>query len=149
MNPITIQIKTFKDNYNRTKEYANLSLLPTTIDYLWCAVKYGSSASDYFELEFYDKSGKARQRFLTYKLKMQLFHRVNDYSKKSLFDDKTSFFKTFPEYIHRDWLNTAEATNEEVLSFLSEHPTIIVKPIASSGGNGVKKITIGGGYYPI
>lgn len=141
MNPIAVQYNSFMENYSKTKACAKLKLIPSVIDYLWCSVKYGSSASDYFELEFYDKSGKSRSTFLTYRLKMKFFHRVNDYSKKALFDDKTKFFETFPEYIHREWLKLADASFDRFNAFVQKHSSFIAKPIAASGGKGVRLVS--------
>lgn len=139
-NPIAIQWQSFMEGYKSLMEsgdrkHHNPLLF---VDYLLCAVRYGSSASDYFDFEFYNKRHHARKTFWCYRLKKKLFHALNDYSKKPIFDDKATFLRTFDKFIGREWLDMAECDFDAFSAFCDRHGRFIAKPRASSGGKGIR-----------
>ena len=144
MNPIQaviIQTQSFGEHFNKVDKSLKLNRFFTFCDYLVCAARYGSSASDYFDFEFYNKRHNARKEFFCYKLKNKLFHKINDYGKKKIFDDKVTFLKTFSDFIGREWFDTRVGTAEEFSAFCDRHPAFIAKPAADgAGGRGVYKV---------
>ena len=142
---IKAQITSFNELYETLiadgEKYNKVFLF---VDYLICAWRYGSSASDYFDFEFYNKRHNARKQFFCYKLKRKLFRTVQDYSKKDIFDNKIKFFEAFEPFIGREWLYVPDADFAVFENFCNRHPVVIAKPHNASGGRGVRKLSFEG-----
>lgn len=143
MSQIKIQLDSFRNGYATLKEggehYCKAALF---IDYLYSAVRYGSSASDYFDFDFYDKRHHARNRFFCYRLKRKMFRTLQDYNQKEYFDDKVKFLRKFDKFVGREWLFLREAEFEDFERFCQKHSEIVIKPYNSSGGRGVERISV-------
>lgn len=112
--------------------------IPVFFDYLLSAMRYGASASDYFEYAFYDKKSDEKKQFACYKLKKKFLHRVNDYSKAHVFNNKSEFLRTFSEFVGRDFLDTTVCSEGEYREFTKKHPKFICKPQNLSCGKGIE-----------
>ncbi len=113
--------------------------IPTLFDFLLSAVKYGASASDYFDYEFFDKSGAAKKKFACYGLKRKFFHTMNDYSKRHIFDNKTEFLDVFHKYAGREYLDVSSASEDQFVDFAHKHTVFMVKHPTGSCGKGIHK----------
>ncbi len=140
MNPICYNLKKFNESFRDLKSVkGGYKYIPTLFDFLCSAVKYGASASDYFDYEFFNKSGANKKQFVCYSLKRKFFRMMNDYDKRYIFDNKIEFLKAFGEFIGRDWLDMANATENDFLKFARKHKTFIIKTQTGSCGSGVSK----------
>lgn len=150
MDAIKIQLKSFNEGYQMLAANGDKrNKLWLFIDYLICALRYGSSASDYFDFEFYDKRHHVRKEFFCYKLKRKLFRTVQDYSKRDIYDNKIKFFEAFEPFIGREWLYTPDANLAAFEAFSKRHPVVIAKPYNASGGVGVRKLQLEGENLPV
>ena len=119
-------------NYGGKKWYWLVSMF-------WCLVRYGARPIDYVRFEFYKKSGKERNRYLT-------IFRYFDMQKKfgAGFDGvsgKKQIYQTFHEFIGREWMELSKETPlNEIESFINKFGTVIAKPVGGEQGKGVMKI---------
>lgn len=143
MNPISYNLRKFNENFKNLKATGkSYKYLPTLFDFIFCIVKYGASANDYFDYEFFDKKASAKEQFVCYKLKRKFFKTMNDVSKAPIFDNKAVFLKTFQSFIGRDFLDIEDATEAQFEQFVKKHPTFMVKNPIGSCGRGIYKKTV-------
>lgn len=144
MNPIAFQLQSFSEHFENLAGKKDQYNKPAMfLDYLWSTVRYGASASDFFDFEFYNKKHALRRTYLCYKAKKQMFHALNDYSKKELFDNKVEFLTRFSAYVERDWLDMTACGLDAFRAFCEKHNEMIAKPQNLSMGRGVHKVTVG------
>ena len=75
---------------------------------LWCLVRYGARPIDYVRFAFYKKSAYERNRYLTiYRYFRSISH--FGYGMGGV-NGKVAEYRTFKEYIHRDWIEITEST---------------------------------------
>lgn len=143
MNPIKQQIESFNENYKLLTDncaWGGYNKVALFADYVWSVLRYGASAADYFEYEFYNKKHALKKQFVCYKYKTQFYHKLNDYSKASIFGDKVKFLQHFERYIKREWVDAKNCSYEEFEAFVKRHPEFIAKPQNLSCGKGVTRI---------
>lgn len=109
---------------------------------MWCNIRYGAMYDrDYTLFEFYRKSCRERNLFLTFR---RYFKLVKCFDKKTfyLLMNKTSMYQRYAEFIKRDWVIVDENTSkEEVERFLKDHNRVLVKPVSSEQGSGIYIVT--------
>ena len=110
------------------------------IDIIYCGIIYQAGYYDYQEFEFYNLNKNERRTYLTRGKNNEIVRRFNDKSFISKFENKIEFNKIFSKYLKRDWLYL-DNNLDEFITFFRKHPSIIVKPIDATGGNGVEKFT--------
>lgn len=93
---------------------------------------------DYQEFEFYNLNKEERKTYLTRGKNNEIVRIYNDKSFFHNFENKAQFNKIFNNYLRRDWL-LLDNNCDEFINFIKSHDAIIVKPIDSSGGQGVEK----------
>jgi hypothetical protein len=105
---------------------------------MWCCFRYGATHTlDYTLFEFYKKRGREINRFLTYRRFWKL---VKQFDKETFYHtiDKANCYKTYSQFIKRDWLLTNDTTNDdEIRNFIGKHHKILVKPISMDSGKGI------------
>ena len=106
---------------------------------LACLFRYGASDENYLSFEFYGKGHEYRNSFITWRRNMRIM-RETPSEIINLFLDKVRFNKRFSEYTRRGWLNCIEADSSEIMNFIFKYPSIIIKPVDSACGVGVRKI---------
>ena len=114
---------------------------------LWCLVRYGARPIDYVRFAFYKKSAYERNRYLTiYRYFRSISH--FGYGMGGV-NGKVAEYRTFKEYIHRDWIEITESTPQaSIEDFVAKHHTVIAKPVDGDQGKGVLKIeSISSGEY--
>lgn len=106
---------------------------------MWCNVRYGATHTlDYTLFEFYKKRGREINRFLTYRRFWKL---VKQFDKETFYRliDKANQYKSYAEFIRRDWLLTDDTAvdDDEIRQFVAKHKNVLVKPISSDSGKGI------------
>ncbi|MCQ2312933.1 MAG: hypothetical protein MJZ84_05740 [Paludibacteraceae bacterium] len=129
--------------------YTYLKHLPKPYVYVWpfyaidmviSHKKYGTIDEDYMSLGFYALSDKERKKYVTTRYLFAEEFKNKFYSNKDfdLIMNKSEFNKVFAKFLQRQWLYTGEATSEQIINFLTENDTVIIKPVSSCCGEGVK-----------
>ncbi len=111
-------------------------------DMVWCGLRYQAGYNDYRSLDFYLLDGDQRASVLTRGKNNVIVRKYNDKAACIRLDDKGLFCKLYDPFLHREWLDLREASEEDFKSFAARHPTFIVKPVTGIGGAGVEKKTV-------
>lgn len=131
------------------------------LDILFCEIKYGTHPEDYISLWFWDGM-KPRQRKLWLTSGKRKKFGMKFYTKEAfdLLGDKKLFNLKFSNFIKRSWLCTADASEQQIIDFITLHKKVIVKPLHLSCGDGVSIVKSadiqsfiekirGGGYFVV
>ena len=118
----------------------NKNYIVILIDMIKCGLKYQAGYYDYQEFEFYNLNRAERETYLTRGKNNEIVRLFNDKNYFHSFENKVEFNKIFSKFLKRDWMFLSNNVDEFVMFFKS-HNNIIVKPIDSTGGNGVEKYT--------
>jgi len=108
-------------------------------DMLWSLIRYGARPIDYVRFEYHKKSASERNRYLT-------IYRYFKFLKKFGYREletygKVAEYKTFGDYIHREWMVLDASTNvDELIGFIKKNRVVFVKPNHGDQGKGVLKI---------
>ncbi len=117
--------------------------LSVLADVVFCGFRYGAGFNDYLLCEFYKLNEKQRASYVTRRVNNNLVSLLNDRAYYRLFDNKSEFYKTFSQFLGRDWLYFPDASPEELERFLRGKREVMVKPESESGGKGVEKLAVG------
>ena len=126
--------KTAKDiscNYGGTR-------LAIWLDMMWCNLRYGAMYDrDYTLFEFYRKSPKERNKFLTFRRYYRLIKHLDKETFFSLMD-KAMMYQRYADFIKRDWLFVdAKTSDAEIRSFIESYGKVMVKPVSADQGHGI------------
>ena len=117
------------------------------ISMLWCLLRYGARPTDYTRFQFYKLKGKERNRFVTlyrHQKMMRIMRQVAGEGKYHLVDNKADEYVAYGEFIHRDWILVKSSDSDDVITnFVHNHDDVIAKPVDSTFGRGVVRITDG------
>ena len=109
------------------------------IDMIWCNWRYGAMHSrDYLLFEFWKKSSWERNSFFTQRRYYKFIKSVN---KSTLYElsNKVAMYKKYSNFIKREWIIADDHTkSEDVYSFAKKHSQILVKPMSSEQGRGIR-----------
>lgn len=138
----------YKYAYN--KERIKKKPLIYKYDMVWCLLRYGANLEDYVFFDFIKKKHKERNSYLTYMRNFKLSKKLNQSTevKKgnfyyTVYANKSKFNTYFKDYIHRDWINCNNATEEDIKQFIDEHECAILKPNNGTKGEGIRFINRG------
>ena len=106
-------------------------------DYFWAYIRYGITPNQYIGFRIYAKSGIERAEFYTHRQHKRFEAALNDPKHYKVFWDKEKFNAEFKDFVHRDWLNCADAAEDEIKAFIDKHKKVIVKPTSASSGKGI------------
>lgn len=109
-------------------------------DIVNCGLRYGAGFNDYLLCEFYNLTPEQRATYVTRSVNNTLVQMLNDPECYKYFDYKSTFYRTFADFIGRDWLDFSTATREQLEAFVRGREAIIVKPNDGTGGKGVEKL---------
>ena len=109
------------------------------LDIIYCGIAYQAGYYDYQEFEFYNLNMKERKTYLTRGKNNEIVRAYNNKSYFHNFENKIEFNRIFNKYLKRDWLLSDNNSIYEFIDFFKTHNPIIVKPIDSSGGEGIEK----------
>ena len=107
-------------------------------DALWANIRYGVTPNQYVGFRIYEKSGRERAEFYTHRQHKRFEAALNDPKYYNTFWDKEKFNAAFPDFIRRNWIYCADATEEQVKDFLKSHEKVMVKPTSASSGKGIQ-----------
>lgn len=109
-------------------------------DMVWSLIRYGARPIDYVRFEFHKKSAHERNRYLTIYRYLRCINHFG-YGLEGV-KDKEAEYKTYKNYIHRDWMIVNETTAPaEIEAFIKKNGVVIAKPIKGDMGKGVMKIS--------
>lgn len=104
--------------------------------FLW----YGADFNDYCTFSFWDKSDKEKDSFITLRRNDKLRFAFSTPRVYELFLDKAKFNERYGKWVKRGWISTRDSSIDEIMSFINEHESVIVKPLSDYGGHGVERI---------
>ncbi|MGM9745870.1 MAG: sugar-transfer associated ATP-grasp domain-containing protein [Paludibacteraceae bacterium] len=110
------------------------------IDFLWCALVYGASISDYFAYGFYKLRPSGKNEYITYRRFFRMMKKANSEQDIHLCRNKIDFNNYFSDLLGREWLDIKTATMDEIRAFAEKHPVFFAKEIMGFRGDGVKRI---------
>ncbi len=113
-------------------------------DIVGCARRHGAGYIDYENCGLYMRSEAERATYLTGGRNNELWRKYNDPAFRGLLDDKVEFAKRFDAFFHRDWVEVAQDTKEQMLAFMEKHPTFLVKPRDGCCGRGIEWVRVEG-----
>ena len=137
--------KTFAEKFlsQRSLKHTKTDLNVYFCDHvLFAGKQLGSSSSDYFDFELYNKSFESRRGFLTQKHRNLIRIICNDPLDKMLLDNKPKTNELFAEFLHRDWLDTRNCAFEDFKRFVEKHQRFFSKPFGGSFGIGAQILNI-------
>lgn len=105
-----------------------------------CARKYLLSHAEYFAYRFREKSESERKEFMSFGQRRLFVLKANNWRKSHIFDVKTNTAKVFAPFFKREIIQaTLPQDRKRLESFISKHRKVIIKPVDSSMGRGIKK----------
>ena len=110
------------------------------VSMFWCVLRHGSSPAEYARLNFDKKSDRERARYFTM-FRFERFIKKANTGDKTLFINKIRFNERFAPYLHRDWLDVSNATEEEFADFVRRHGSVMLKATELSCGKGISRYT--------
>ena len=112
------------------------------LDMLWCFIRYGARPIDYVRFQFHKKSSSERNRYLTIYRYFRVIKHFGAF--KDGVNGKIAEYKTYAEYIHREWLVLdGNISLAQLENFINKHKVVIAKPVGGDQGKGVVKIECG------
>ena len=121
---------------------SSLKKLGMFIDFTYEYVHNDVYLQDYIQYEFYNKKRRERKRYVVHGKLLEMMRICNNPANRPNFDKKPLFNKAFAEFIHRDWLNAEDATEEEFRQFIKDKECFFVKQPDGMFGLGVQKIYV-------
>lgn len=116
--------------------------LPVIIaDMLWSSVRYEMGFRDYAVWDIRLLSPRERRTWMTHPKAIRLNNTLNGPDSAALLGDKPRFYRDFADMVGREWIDAADATDDEVSAFLARHPRVLVKPAHGEGGRGIGAFT--------
>lgn len=107
-----------------------------------CAQKWSFSYSEYFLYGFKDKSDQERTEFVSDNERVTFCEKLNKPENQIIFDDKTETARVFANFFKRDSLALGnESGYDAFMRFVCKYERVMVKPISSACGHGIKIIT--------
>lgn len=111
------------------------------LDMAQCGLRYQIGYNDYDWGDFYMLNHKQRKTMLSRGINNKIIAKYNNREFYKYFDDKGLFYKTYDEFLHRDWLDRRYADQEDLKKFIEKHSEFIVKPADGHGGADVEKLS--------
>lgn len=110
----------------------------------YCSHKYHFNYSEFFLLGLQDKNEEEIYGYISDSEHITICEALNNPKNQYIFDDKSITSEYFSDYFGRESiLFESKKDWEKLKKFLIKHKEIIVKPLSSACGQGVKKVVIG------
>ncbi len=110
------------------------------LDMVNCTLRYGSGYNDYVIFEFWNLNHKQRDTYLTRMRSKKFIMFMNDHDYAHYFDNKNEFNEKFKDYIGREVIDIATATDEDIKHFFETRKKIFAKMNDLSCGIGCELI---------
>ena len=111
-------------------------------DMISCTRKYGAGYYDYMIFEYDQMTDEERETYMTRISNKALLTEMNDPAYTHLFDRKNEFYRTFSEYLGREFLDLTACSREELAAFLAQRDTVMAKPAEGECGHGIEKLRL-------
>lgn len=112
-------------------------------DMLYCGLKYQAGYMDYALFEMYNLNASQRKTVVTRGINNSFIKRFNNPEFTVIFEDKRKFNASFSDFLHRDWVDVENSSDEDLELFIKKHPLFMAKPFDGMCGKGIEKISIG------
>ena len=122
--------------------YAGISKPRILMDMIWCELRYGIGYLDYNVYGFARRRGPIRKTYMTARDNIMLTRSLNKSEHSNIVNDKLTFYKTFKDYIGRDFIDLRDTDSAGLEAFCRGKEAVFSKPLDSCGGNGVRKIIV-------
>lgn len=141
---LNIAFRTLKDfGFENLPEKEKQALVA---DMISCTKKFHFSFGDYFRFHLGEKSDAERCEFVSDLDRGFYVSKLNKPKNEHIFNNKVLAAKTFADFYKRDFCLVASASDAGALQdFLLKRREVIVKPIASSSGRGIKRVGLANG----
>lgn len=110
------------------------------LDGLWCVYRYGTSVLHYGTGGMYRMRPYDRRQTYTKRRGVKLREKLNDPSVRHWLMNKPECNAHYAAFMNRAWLFTAQASAEEILSFVRQQGTVFVKTVNQARGQGAGKL---------
>lgn len=131
------QRKTFKSVINNLAAITGKNKTVIFFDIVYSGFKYGSTAQEYENLRFYERTKQNRATFITSYYNLQNYVRLNNREDREIFRDKVKFNTTFSDFIRREWILIDQNEPEVIADFIKRHTSIIIKPRFGDSGKDI------------
>lgn len=101
---------------------------------------YGSSITDFFQLEFYNKKHKEKKAYYTYRFAKKFDYALDSRESLQYFNSKIAEYKELKKYFKREQLISDECTFDQFQEFVERHPVFFIKPDQMWSGSGIERI---------
>lgn len=125
---------------NHAHERSGKNKVAIFLDMVNCTLRYGSGYNDYVIFEFWDLDHKQRDTYLTRMRSKKFIMFMNDHDYAHYFDNKNEFNEKFKDYIGREVIDIAGATDEDIKNFFNTRKKIFAKMNDLSCGIGCELI---------
>jgi len=139
------RVTKYLDSYKKYdwKTIGNGNAVGALADCILSRLIDGTNTEQFISLEFFKKSQRERNRFVTNRKTVRLEKKNRAGVTKEELDkigNKVVFDSFFTEYVHRDYLGTLNASAEEIEQFILRYQKVLAKPVSSTQGKGIELI---------
>lgn len=121
------------------KQYDKKEFKKVTAAVVWNYAVYGFHVDEFFIYDVESLSDLGKRKFINEETRWKYYAKLNRKEDEILFDNKMKTYGLFKKYYHRELLFVESADKRsEFDAFIKKYPSLIIKPLASSGGKGVK-----------
>ena len=131
------QRKTFSSIIKHVAAITGKSEAAVLGDVVYSGFKYGSTAQEYENLKFYERTKQNRATFITSYYNLQNYCRLNNREDREVFRDKVRFNSTFCDFISREWILIDQNAPKAIADFIGRHGSIIIKPRFGDSGKDI------------
>lgn len=127
-------------NINYTKKELKKELALVVYNY----AKYGFHVDEYFIYDVKSLSHYGKSKFITEETRWKYYEKLNEKDKQIIFDEKDLAYEKYKKYYNRDCIVVKkEQDRNKFDNLVARHQKVILKPINSSGGKGVRLLKNG------
>lgn len=113
------------------------------LEFLRLRSKYGASVEDYLLYEFYRKSNREINTYITFKRRGQLYRAADKKDSLHYFGNKKDFFEKFGRYMQQDCIFAADEKDKDTfVRFCEGKDEIVIKPVWGQRGQGVHRLSV-------
>ena len=104
---------------------------------------YGNTISEEIYFHFPYKTHKEKSEYMTFRSRLKLMKRINNFEDSYLFNNKYETYKLFKDSFLRDVVKISDESDfNSFASFVEKHREFVIKPTSSHLGIGVRKMTV-------
>lgn len=139
-----INYKRMDDLITYIAEENKIKKVKVYFDFFLNAATRGIGYVDYLKGNYINLSNEEKKDFLTKRNYVRLVKYLNKRGYQMIFHDKIVFNRIFKDYIGRDFIDIREVGYKGFKKFVTGKENVFAKKHNSFGGDGVKKVNLGG-----